>query len=154
LRFDYGTAEDWDDTRPLSPSDSKRIDGYDFVFKFSDRRKGLKAFHFKVVADSNGNLIDDLALPDIADAPQKADIISCARALAIASKNDFPTTRTSIYFVYDHESKNLVWDVVDERPVAPDSPPFVLVGQGTYRHILINAHTGAILKVYKQTIVV
>jgi len=154
LRFDYGTVEDWDDTRSLSPSDSGRIDGYDFVFKFSDRRKGLKAFHFKVVANSFGTIIDDLALPDIAAAPEKADLIPCERALSVAAKNSFPRAFSSIYFVYDRESMTFTWEVHDGRPVAPDEPTFALVGQGTYRHIVIDAHTGAVLKVYKQTIVV
>jgi len=154
LHFDYGTVEDWDDARALRPSDSERIDGYDFVFKFSDRRKGLKAFHFKVVANNSGRLIDDLSLPDIAATPQKANLIACERALSVAAQNDFPRTHSSIWFVYDRESENLVWDIVDGRPVAPDVPAFVLLGKGTYRHILINAHTGTVVRVYKQTIVV
>ena len=153
LRFDYGNAEDFDNSSLLKPNDVKRIDGYDFVFKFSDRRKGLKTFHFKVVADANGNIIDDLALPDIASNPQKANLISCKQALTIASKNGFPLERSSIYFEYDWKTESFTWRVSDSQAVEPDEPSFG-IGQGTHRRISIEANTGNVLKIYKYTIVV
>lgn len=156
LRFDYGTVDDWDDVRPLSPNDSERIDAYDFVFKFSDGRKGLKAFHFKVVADKLGDLVDTLALPDIAANAQKGNIIPCERARRIAARHDFPLRRSSIYFMYDDDTANFAWEIVDDKPVAPDETdePTLLPGQGTYRHVLIDANTGSVLRIYKETIIV
>jgi len=153
LRFDYGSAHDFDDARPLKANDGGRVDGYDFVFKFADRDKGLTAFYFKVVADSKGKLIDYLALPDIASDPQKADLIPCKQALAIAAMNGFPVERSSIWFIYDWDAKAFVWDVHDRQPVDPDEPTFS-IGIGTYRKIFIEAHTGKVLKIFKETIVV
>src|SRR5690349_8404885 len=63
LNLDFGYAHDFDLVGDLRASDSDRIDGYDMVFYFSDRGRGLSAFRFKVVADRSGQLIDDLALP-------------------------------------------------------------------------------------------
>ena len=153
LRFDYGSAEDFDSASPLKANDVERIDGYDFVFKFSDKGKGLKTFYFKVVANATGNIIEDLALPDIASNPQKANLISCKQALAIASKNGFPLERSSIYFVYDWKTESFTWSVHDSQAVEPDEPLFGF-GQGTYRKISIEADTGKVLKIYKETIIV
>ena len=152
LRFDYGDAEDFDDSSLLKPNEVERIDGYDFNFKFSDKRKGLKAFHFKVAADADGHIINDLALPDIASNPQKANLISCKQALAIASKNGFPLERSSIYFEYDRKTESFNWRISDSQAVEPDEPSFGF-GQGTYKKISIEAETGKVLKIYKETIV-
>ncbi len=153
LKLDYGYLLDFDQADPLKPNDKQRIDAYDLVFKASDKGKGLKAFRFKVVADGSGKLIDDLALPNIASEPQKAKLISCKEALAIASRNGFPRERTSIYFVYDWESGSFTWMLSDNKTVEPDEPLF-FIGKGTYRKMLIEAHTGKVLKIYKETIVV
>ena len=158
LKFDYGNAEDFDDASPLKANDEERIDGYDFVFKFSDKNKGLKAFRFKVVADGKGNIIDDLALPDIASNPQKAELISCKAALTIAEKNGFPLERSSIYFIYDWDSQNLVWDIHDNKAVEPDKTDnsllnLISIGQGTYRKIFINSSSGKVINIFKETII-
>jgi hypothetical protein len=152
LNLDYGYLVDFDQADALKPSDKDRIDAYDLVFKFSDKAKGLKAFRFKVVADGTGKLIEDLALPDIAAEPQRAILISCKVALEIGSKNGFPLNRTSIYFVYDWDSGSFTWMLSDNRAVEPDEP-LITFGKGTYRHMLIEAHTGKVLKIYKETIV-
>jgi hypothetical protein len=155
LKFDFGSAKDFDNPSPLRTDEAERIDGYDFVFKLSDKNKGLKTFYFKVVADSKGNLISDLALPDIASNPQKANFITCKQALAIAEKNGFPIERSSIYFNYDWDSQNLVWDIHDSKAVEPDKTEnflVLLVGQGTYRKIFINANSGNVIKIFKETI--
>lgn len=153
LELDYGYARDFDDASPLAASEAQRIDGYDFVFKFSDQNKGLKAFYFKVVADSKGDLIEDLALPDIASNPQKGEFIPCREALSVAQKNGFPLKRSSIYFHYDWDSQAFVWDIHDSKAVKPDEP-LLLIGQGTYRIIFIDANSGKVLKIFKETIAV
>lgn len=152
LKFDYGYARDFDDTQTLQANEAERIDGYDIVYRFSDRSKGLKTFYFKVVADAKGNLIDDLALPDIASNPQKANLVPCKQALTIAAQNGFPLERSSIYFMYDWEVKSFIWDIHDRQAVEPDKP--ILFGnKGTYRKISIEANTGKVLKIYKETII-
>ncbi len=152
LKFDYGYARDFDDAQPLKASEAERIDGYDFVFKFSDKSKGLKTFYFKVVADGKGDLIDDLALPDIASNPQKANLVTCKQALVIAAKNGFPLERSNIYFWYDWESKSFIWSIHDSQAVEPDEPK-IFIGKGTYRKISVEANTGKVLKIYKETII-
>jgi len=154
LEFRYGDAKDFDDAAPLKAVDAERIDAYDFVFKFSDKSKGLETFNFKVVADSKGKLIDDLALPDIAANPQKGILIPCRQALAIAANNGFPPERSSIYFIYDWKSKTFVWAIYDNQAVKPDDSISRLIGQGTFRNIYIDANTGSVVKFFKQTILV
>jgi len=149
----YGYAKDFDQSGDLKASDSQRIDAYDMVFEFSNKSKGLSAFRFKVVADATGRLIEELALPDISSDPGKGLLVSCEDARKIAAKNGFPFNRTSIYFVYDWDSKAFVWMLSDNKAVEPDEPMW-LQGKGTYRKMLIEAHTGKVLKIYKETILV
>jgi len=152
LKLDYGYLFDFDVATDLKANDAARIDGYDLVFKFSDKRQGLSAFRFKVVTDGSGKLIEDIALPNIASDPKKAQIISCNEAREIAEKNGFPLDRTSIYFDYDWDSGSFIWELYDNKAVETDIPIFI--GQGTFRKILIEAHTGRVLKIFKETIIV
>lgn len=153
LKFEYGHAEDVDNSDSLKPNQDDRIDGYDMVFQFSDRRQGLSAFHFKVEVDGSGKLFDKtLPLPDIASDSRKGVLISCSQARTIAKQNGFPTDRSSILFVYDWDAEVFTWVVTDSKAVEPDEP--FPMGQGTYRKINIEAHTGKVLKIYKETIVV
>jgi len=151
LRLDYGNAVDFDLGTDLKLADVNRIDIYDLVFRFSDKARGLTAFRFKVVADSNGRLVDDLALPDIASDPQKANLISCGEAKQVAKRNGFPLNRSSIYIVYDWDIGSLTWIIYDKKEVQPDNHSFVT--GPTHRNIAIDAHTGRVLKIYKETIV-
>jgi len=154
LAFEYGSAVDTDSVEKLRANQMSRIDGYDLVFQFTDKRKGLSAFHFKVEADATGKLFDlTLHLPDIASDPRKANLISCRQALAIARKNGFPPARSSIIFVYDWDEGVFTWVVSDSKAVEPDEP-VIFTGKGTYRNIAIEAHTGKVLKLYKETIIV
>lgn len=151
-KFDYGEAFDLDESGELQPRDADRIDGYDMVFKFSDRSKGLAAFYFKVVADKAGTLVDGtLPLPDIAANSGLGKLVSCKQALDIARRNGFPPERSSIIFVYDWDAGIFTWKVSDSMKVEPDEPLFI-TGKGTYRTILIEAHTGRVMKIYKETI--
>jgi len=152
LNLRYGYAKDFDQSGGLMASDSQRIDAYDMVFEFSNKDKGLSSFRFKVVTDASGGLIEKLALPDISSDPGKGLLVSCEDARKTAAKNGFPFDRTSIYFVYDWDSKSFVWMLSDNKAVEPDLP-LGLEGKGTYRKMLIEAHTGKVLKIYKETIV-
>lgn len=153
LELDFGYAHDFDIAGDLSASDSERIDGYDMVFYFSDKGRGLSAFRFKVVADGSGRIIDDLSLPDIASDPKRAELVSCKEAREIAAKNGFPLSRTSIYFIYDWDSHSFTWMLSDNKAVEPDEPSWFR-GKGTFRKMLIEAHTGKVLKIFKETIIV
>ena len=153
IRLDYCSLRDFDESTLLKPNDISRIDGYDCVYKFSDRKKGLKAFYFKVVANEKGDLIEELPLPNIAADELKGNLISCKQALEIAERNGFPRNQSSIYFWYDWDSQSLAWHVHDRRAVEPDQPLF-MVGKGTYRKIIIDAATGKVIRTFKETIIV
>ncbi len=154
LKFDYGRAEDFDDSSPLKADASERIDGYDFVFKFSDKKKGLKIYHFKVVTDGTGNIIADLALPVISTNSSKGNLVPCEQALTIAERNGFPRENSSIYFEYDWDSGSFVWVIYNNQAVKPDDSETIFTGLGTFMKMLIEANTGIVLKISKETILV
>jgi len=151
LRFDWGYAVDFDSSVQLKAGDEGRIDGYNLVFFISDKPKGLSAFRFKVVADGKGKLIQELALPDIASSPQLSTIIPCSKAVEIARRNGFPVKRSRISYAYDWATQSFIWSVYDSKEVLPDEPSFA-TSLGTYRKILINANSGKVLRIYKETI--
>ncbi|HEY0428846.1 MAG TPA: hypothetical protein VGC76_13780 [Pyrinomonadaceae bacterium] len=154
LKLEWGYVHDFDDEAALRDAKSTdRIDAYDLVYKLSDKAKGLKAYYFKVVLDEKGNLTRDVNLPDIASYPQKRNLISCRQASEIAAKNGFPQNRISMYFNYDFDSQSLAWEIYDKQAVEPDRTFLSFGGQGTYRKILIDAATGNVIKIYKETII-
>jgi len=156
LKFGWGYAFDLDDTPRLTASAPLEnvADVYDLVFSFADRAKGLKAYYFKVVLDAHGKITDDLALPDLASNPGKARLVSCQVAVATAMTRGFPRDKSSVWFDFDRETKSFVWIVTDNEPVAPDTPPLAIMGNGTYRSVDVDANTGMVPRVYKRTIIV
>jgi len=155
LTFAWGYAFDLDDTPRLTPSASltEFADAYDLVFYFSDRANGLKGYYFKVMLDAKGKITDDVSLPDLASSPGKAGLISCKTAIAIANTLGFPGKRSSVRFDFNPETKSFIWIVTDPNPTTPDDEPLLLIiGRGTYRHVDIDANTGEVLRIYKQTI--
>lgn len=158
LKLEEGIARDFDESIQLNPKDKTRVDGYDLTFKFIDDKRGLRGYIFSVAANQDGIFLSNVDFPNSGSDPGKIELIACSRALEIAEQNGFPKSRSSIYIGYDKESESLAWEVHDNKAVEPDSSAnpllaLVQIGQGTFRHILINANSGKVIKIYKETII-
>ena len=156
VNFSSGYWIDLERLKNESPKDyewNKPMGSYDLVFWFSDTTKGLKAFYFKLVLNDDGSIRQGMNLPDIAAHPEKAQIISFNDASSIAVNKGFPKHSISAQFEYSGNEKAFVWIVTDNRETEPDEKPIVLIhGRGTYKHIEINANTGSVVRIYKETI--
>ena len=154
LKFEEGQWLDLKNLRNQFPSvyeENTKLGSYDLLFSFSDPHKGLKSFFTKMVLNDDGSVNREIGLPDIASNPDKADIISCWDAYSIAAKNGFPGEISSASFEYSEEKKIFVWNITDTSETDADDPLMPRFN-GTYRHIEIDANTGAVLRIYKETI--
>ncbi|MGQ0542929.1 MAG: hypothetical protein ACT4O9_13905 [Blastocatellia bacterium] len=155
LKFDGGEWVDLATLKLQSPKDyewNSPMGAYDLVFRFSDTQKGLKYFYSKLVLDDDGSIREDIGLPDIGAHAEKAQIISCRRAIEIAVANGFPRRSVSVRFEYDSDENAFVWIVTDSRGTTPDEGLMGFVGQGTYKTAFINAGTGKLIRIAKETI--
>jgi hypothetical protein len=150
LKFGWGEVINLDELYRIEPYwKQERVGSYDLVFYFSDRRKGLKAFHSKIVLDGDGSVIDEINLPDIANQPQKANLISVDEAMRIAARNNFVGSKIWPSFEYNAETDSFAWVIHDSEPVTQKGicpSENIPIGHGPYRIISIEAHTGRILK--------
>lgn len=155
LKYDGGEWTDLEALKRESPEDynlNAPMGAYDLRFTFSDSRKGLKYFYSKLVLNDDGSIREDIRLPDIGAHSEKAQLISCKRAIEIAAINGFPKEAVSVSFDYSADGDTLVWIVTDSRGTTPDESLLGFMGQGTYKKIVINANTGQVIRVYKETI--
>jgi hypothetical protein len=156
LKFEEGQWLDLKNLRKQFPSvfeENAKLGSYDLLFSFSDPYKGLKAFFTRIVLNDDGSVNREIGLPDIASNLAKADIISCWDAYSIAASNGFPSEVSSASFEYSQEKKVFVWIITDTRETEPDDllmPRF----NGTYKHVEIDANTGTVVRIYKETIVI
>jgi hypothetical protein len=156
LKFEEGQWLDLKNLRKQFPSvfqENAKLGSYDLLFSFSDPYKGLKAFFTKMVLNDDGSVNREIGLPDIVSNPAKADIISCCDAYSIAANDGFPSEVSSASFEYSEEKKVFVWIITDTRETEPDDlliPRF----SGTYKHVEIDANTGTVVRIYKETIVI
>jgi len=102
--------------------------------------------------NADGSINGEIRLPDIALNPAKAEIISCRGAYSMAASNGFPIEVSFARFEYSKEQKSFIWIIRDTRETEPDDP-LIPRFKGTYKRIDINAHTGAVIRTYKETIV-
>jgi hypothetical protein len=154
LKFEEGQWLDLNNLRKQFPSvyeENAKLGSYDLLFSFSDPSRGLKAFFTKMVLNEDGSVNREIGLPDIASDPAKAAIISCWDAYSIAANKGFPSEFSSARFEYSEDKKVFVWIITDSREVEPDDPLMPRF-KGTYKHIEIDANTGAIFRIYKETI--
>lgn len=157
LKYDGGEWTDVEALRRESPDDYRRnapMGAYDLRFKFSDSKRGLKYFYSKLVLNDDGSIREDLRLPNIGANPEKSRIISCKETIKIAILNGFPKESVSVDFDYSPTDEVFVWIITDTRATTPDDEtfPFGLTGKGTFREILINANTGQVIRINKETI--
>lgn len=155
LRFDWGDSINLDDLYRTEPYwKTEKVGAYDLVFHFSDESKGLKAFYSKLLLDANGVVMDEINLPDVANAPLKAKLIPAKQALKIAAQDNVEGRQIWPTFDYYRETDSFVWIIEDSEPVTkkgvcPSEDPLVSliqIGNGPYRRVFIEAHTGRILK--------
>lgn len=154
LKFEEGQWLDLKNLRKQFPSvyeENAKLGSYDLLFSFSDHYKGLKAFFTKMVLNDDGSVNREIGLPEIASNPAKAVIISCWDAYSIAAKNGFPSEFSFASFEYSEEEKVFVWIITDSRNTEPDNP---INGKGTYKRIEIDANTGNVVRIDKETIII
>lgn len=82
---------------------------YYLCFSFSDFEKGIAKYTAKIVLDSNGNVIEDIQLPNIKAIPNKSNIISIYKATEIAKFYNFQAGIENIKLYYDKELDSFVW---------------------------------------------
>jgi hypothetical protein len=155
VKFGWGYWIDLERLKRESPRDyewNEPMGSYDLVFWFSDTKKGLKSFYFNLVLNDDGSIRKGMNLPDIATHPEKVQIISCKEAYTVAMNQGFPRDTLSARFDYSEEEQSFVWIVTDIRGTKPDEP-LIIAGKGTYKHIEINANTGSVVRIYKETII-
>jgi len=102
-----------------------------------------------MVLDKDGDVMEDINLPEIARQPDKAQIISCRKAVAIARERGFNTEGVRVSFDYSSARKAFVWIVTKPRP---DIVP--LIGKGSYEKLEIDANTGAVFNTQIETIII
>jgi hypothetical protein len=151
VRFDWGEAIDLNELYRVEPYwKTEDVGNYDLVFHFSDRSKGLKSFYFKILFDAEGKIMD-MSLPELNAQPQKSNLISVKQATAVALKANFLSQNVSAFFDYDRSAGSFIWIITDraavtERGICKNGEDMVLNGHGPWRQIIIEAHTGRILK--------
>ena len=154
LKFEEGERLDLERLRKKFPAvykENAKRGSYDLLFFFSDPDKGLKAFFSKMALNEDGSVNVDIRLPDIASNPAKAVIISCQDAYSVAATNGFPKEVSHAWFEYSESQKSFVWIITDSRETEPDDPLMPRFN-GTYKKVEIDANTGRVVRVYKETI--
>lgn len=114
---------------------------YYLCFSFQDPAKGIGLYTAKIVLDKYGNIIEEIELPNIKDNPGKENIISLKEASSIAAKNKFNPEVARVELGYDKINDSLFWS-------------FCISDNGFNNSIMeIDAHSGAIIETYIQSVV-
>ena len=88
-----------------------KIPAYELVFKYADRKKGIKEYYARIRLDSYGDPIDEINLPNVSVNPHKADVISIKKAIEIAKERGFKAKEMNIRISYDNHVESLVWEI-------------------------------------------
>lgn len=83
---------------------------YYLCFSFQDTSKGIGLYTAKIVLDKNGNVVDEIQLPNIKDFPEKGNLISLENAKVIATENEFYNDKTEISLSYDDKVGSITWN--------------------------------------------
>ena len=123
---------------PAAKNYQWKIHSYELVFRYADPKKGLKKYYARTRLDSNGDVMDEIGLPEISRYPQKANIISVDKAIEIAKEHGLKPKEMNIRIQYDEGVGSLVWIISS------------FAGEDKYtstdRVIRIDAHSAEILK--------
>jgi uncharacterized membrane protein YkoI len=112
LEFSGGQVVDFEELRRVEPESRNykwKPFAYGLTFNLSEPEKGIKAYHARILLDSDGSIMQEIDLPEIARHPEKAQIISLAEAKEIAAKHKFSLTRARVELSYNSEIDSLVW---------------------------------------------
>jgi len=142
LRLSGGQIVDFNELYRVEPDARNykwKIFAYSLNFILSEPKKGIKAYHARILLDSDGSILREIDLPQIARNFEKANVISLAAARKIAAKHKFPLNRANAQISYDSEKDSLVWTL--EYKLRGDK--YVWVD----RIIRIDAHSGEIISV-------
>ena len=140
LLFVNGSSINVADFLRANPKTQWRVHSYELVFKYADRKRGLKEYYARTRLDSNGKVIDEIDLPEVAKFPLKGKIISIDDAIAIAKTRGHKTkgSGTNLTIRYLDDVGSLAW--VFESYIASDAYTT------TSKVLIIDAHSGFILK--------
>jgi uncharacterized membrane protein YkoI len=138
LKFVGGSSIDVEEYLRMNPGTKWKVHSYELVFRYADSRHGLKEYHARIRLDSDGEVIEEIDLPEISKFPQKASIISVDAAADIAKSRGFEPKTMSISIRYDEDAGSLVW--IFEIFAREDRYT------SSTRVLVIDAHSGQILK--------
>jgi hypothetical protein len=140
LVFVSGSSINVTDFLRVNPKTQWRVHTYELVFKYADAKNGLKEYYARTRLDSNGDVIDEINLPEVARFPLKAKIISIDHAIAIAKSRGYKSkgTGTNLTIRYVESAGSLAW--VFESYASDDRYTV------TTKVLIIDAHNGAALK--------
>jgi hypothetical protein len=138
LVFVGGAAIDVAEFLRVNPNTKWKLHSYELVYKYANKKSGLKEYYARIRLDSNGDVVDEIDLPDVAKYPQKANLISVDRAVEIAKSHGFKPKKMSIKIRYDEDAGSLSWVI--------NSLAFEDIYTITRRVLKIDAHNGVILK--------
>jgi hypothetical protein len=113
---------------------------YELHFGFSAPEKGIRFFIATIALDENGDVVEEIDLPNISKAPHKENIISLRKAHEIAVREHFPP-EMGIEIDYDLEVDSLVW-IASFQVVKT-------ISGATNRNIKIDAHSGEIIEFFE-----
>jgi len=158
LKFDWGQRVDLDELYKIEPYwKTRKIAKYNLIFHFSKKTKGLKAFYCRIGLDESGGIVDEINLPKISEAPNKAKLITLRKAIEIANSNGF-TPNAYAEFSYYNETDSFVWILHDSSRKVTEKlcrdKMIALIGQGPIGRMLIDANTGRVLGTNCYTIIV
>ena len=108
------------------------------VFKYADSRHGLKEYYARTRLDSDGEVIKEIDLPEVAKFPNKASIISVDAAADIARSHGFESKTMNIDIRYNEDAGSLVWIFY----TSAGTHDFI----GLTKILVVDAHSGQILK--------
>jgi hypothetical protein len=111
---------------------------YSLCFMVTEPKSKSNLYSFNLALDQNGELAEEIELPNIKSNPKKARIISLAQATEIAQKgiliDDY--TRTSSYF--DSKIGSIVWEF-EQITYEPN-------GGNLSIKLIIDAHSGKVVR--------
>jgi len=142
LRLSGGQIVDFSELYRVEPEARNykwKIFAYSLNFLLAEPKKGIKAYHARILLDSDGNTLQEVDLPWIAMHPEKASIISLGEARRIAAKHKFPLSRSNVEISYNTERDSLVWTL--EYKLKGSRYSWV------DRIIRINAHSGEVISI-------
>lgn len=114
------------------------IPAYELHFSFSEPSKGIKVYRAYLSLRSNGEVIKEIALPEISRSPQKANLISLRDAINIAIERDFPKKKMKLALAYSEEQDSIIWVV--------EGPERSYGMYGCRDQMIIDAHNAKVLK--------